>query len=179
MYFTLSMPIFFAAIVGVYCAGKYGLVYFSDRFDKNHQVHVVVYLQRKAATVLSTLFTAGSIFFVRAVLRPLQCVSDGVDTTQKFMVSSPDVLCSGDNPEYNELRALVWIGMFFYLLGYAVLTASLVKAMRSPNPGLGLLGFMGDKYEKQFFYWCAIDRRVRLQTHTIALTANAACAGSW
>eukprot|EP01043_Picozoa_sp_COSAG02_P008666 COSAG02_NODE_282_length_25773_cov_1666.149762_2_plen_222_part_00 len=109
--------------------------------------NITGYLRHKAATVLTTLFCSGSIFFVRSMLRPFACEEDSNGSGEKFMVSSPDIQCSTDDPSYVNLVRLVQGGLVGYFLCYAVLWALLVRAQRSATPGLSYFAFMGDKYE--------------------------------
>ena len=65
------------------------------------------YLQQKAAAVFTTAFCSGSIYFVRSMLRPFACAADNNSSSGvEFMVSSPDIRCSMDDPDYAQLVSL-------------------------------------------------------------------------
>ena len=64
------------------------------------------------------------------------------------MASSPDIPCSSDDPVYSELLWHTAFGLVVYVACFTAFVASMVKAMQSDNPGLGLLGFLGDKCEQ-------------------------------
>jgi hypothetical protein len=155
---ALSIPFFFVGSAGAYVAVKIAM----NRFDMSPEL--IDFLKRKVVTILSTLFTTMSIFFMRAVLKPFDCITESGSTWsadgQRFMASSPDVVCSDADPHYPTLVALSSLGLVLYSGSFVALALGMYSAMRADNPSLGLLAFLGDKYEQRHFYWeCIIVAR--------------------
>jgi len=153
MKLTLMIPFATVFVVAMYSSLKYTYVHYSASSTKYMRQTIPTFLKQKAATVFTTAFTAGSIFFVRALLRPFACVADNRGSSVRFMASSPDIRCSDDDADYVELVKLVQVGLLFYFGLYFGLATALVRAKRSPEPGLSFLAFMGDKFEVDWFYW--------------------------
>jgi hypothetical protein len=154
MRLVVAMPLILVGIVVAYSVLK--LISVCCSSTANHEVrkHLIRFLVHKAVTVLSSLFTALSIFYMRAVLRPFNCIGDGTDSNGiAYMASSPDIPCIADDAEYAELVSLSTIGLAVYAGCYALISLGLVVEMRSDRPGLGTLAFLGDKYEEEFYYW--------------------------
>ena len=148
------MPLILVGIVVVYSVLKFLSVHCLSTANHDVRAHLTRFLVHKAVTVLSSLFTALSIFYMRAVLRPFNCIGDGTDSNGiAYMASSPDIPCIADDAEYAELVSLSTIGLAVYAGCYALISLGLVVEMRSDRPGLGTLAFLGDKYEEEFYYW--------------------------
>jgi hypothetical protein len=118
----------------------------------------------RAASAGTTVFTTCTIFYVRACLRPFKCIEDA---SGSFMASSPDTKCNNDNQEYSNMRKLGEAGLIVYTVLYISLALALLRAAMMSKRGkqhqiaklLGYLGFLGDKYEAEFFYWYALTDR--------------------
>ena len=149
----------FLKYIDIYCIGD----------SRNHrtkeytakQLHQIAttFLFRKAVTVGGSFFVVFSITFVRNALRPFHCLANSDDASKTFMMSAPDVECSVgpdgtyEDERYAKIRYTAWWCLVIYFLVWFVVTGFLVAAGMSKNPGLGYMGFMGDKYEKRFFFW--------------------------
>jgi hypothetical protein len=153
MRLVVAMPLILVGIVLVYSVLKFASVHCSSS-TANHALreHLVRFLIHKSVTVLSSLFTALSIFYMRTILRPFHCIRDGINGIT-YIASSPDIPCIADDAEYAELVALSMAGLVVYAGCYALISFGLVFEMRSDRPGLGTLAFLGDKYEQEYYYW--------------------------
>jgi len=150
---ALAMPIFIGAVIIVY--GLITLIRIHNdsgatsvqKSSARHQ------LRRKMASVATTLFTVGAIFFVRSFLRAFDCVASGTDANKSFMKSAPEIACDGDDPnsDYLEVRRLSEIGLGLFIGFLCALSLSLVYAHHSSNPGLGNMAFLADKFEVRFY----------------------------
>ena len=75
------------------------------------------------------------------------------------MLSAPDIECSigvdGEysDPRYQKIKETAEICLLVYFFIWGLISGTLVSSGYSKNPGLGYMGFMGDKYEKRFFFW--------------------------
>jgi|EP01046_Picozoa_sp_COSAG06_P015250 hypothetical protein len=151
MWVCLRLRLFaaFAAVLVVvlYSLLKYAYTKCASSSTPAMKENIGGYLNHKAATVFTTLFCSGSIFFVRSMLRPFACEADSNGSGAEFMISSPDIQCSSDDPSYVNLVRLVQGGLAGYFLSYAVLWTLLIRAQRSATPGLSYFAFMGDKFE--------------------------------
>jgi hypothetical protein len=152
MQLAVGMPLAFVGVVIAYSMVKLISVHCSSTVNHDVRENLARFLIHKAVTVLSSLFTALSIFYMRAILRPFNCIKDSANGIA-YMASSPDIPCIVDNAEYAELVALSMIGLAVYAGCYALISCGLVVEMRSDRPGLGTLAFLGDKYEEEFYYW--------------------------
>jgi hypothetical protein len=150
MWLTLSVPPFILAVIAIYSILKWIWVHLRHR----GQTHKTLgkFLHNKAVTILSTLFLVCSVFFMKSVLRPLDCKIDQ-ETGRSFVQSSPEVECDRANdPLYQELLMMGLAGLCAYVITFCVLTSSLVHAGNSVEHGMGSLAFLGDKYENEFAY---------------------------
>jgi hypothetical protein len=152
MRLAVAMPLILVGIVAAYSVLKFVSVHCSSTANHDVRARLSRFLVHKAVTVLSSLFTALSIFYMRAILRPFNCIRDGTDGIA-YMASSPDIPCIAGDAEYAELVALSTNGLAVYAGCYAVISFGLVVEMRSDRPGLGTLAFLGDKYEEEYYYW--------------------------
>eukprot|EP01047_Picozoa_sp_COSAG01_P094477 COSAG01_NODE_25382_length_747_cov_0.682099_1_plen_172_part_10 len=116
----------------------------------------------KAVSATTTVITMTTIFYVRACLRPFKCKEDELGLA--YMVSSPDVQCIESNQDWVDMKNMGLIGIWFFAACYAVIAVSLVRCAWLSTSGrqdeipnlLANMGFLGDKYEAEFFYWEAV-----------------------
>ena len=114
---------------------------------------------QKVTSTAITLFTVGSIFFVRSFLRAFNCaleVDDGGDGdggSPRFMVSSPEIECSEDDAEYVQIRHLATVGLIVFGVVYLCMMCALLLLHNFYNKNLGYLGFIADKYEDGWYFW--------------------------
>jgi hypothetical protein len=152
---ALSMPAFIGAAVALY--GLIKLVRIQTQADATvEQRHSARHqLQRKLASVVTTLFTVGAIFFVKSFLRAFDCVASELRPDDTFMASAPEIRCDSDDPgsEYPEIKRQSTIGLVTFAGCFAVLWLFLIRAHHSDNPGLGSFAFLADKFEDHFYYW--------------------------
>jgi hypothetical protein len=136
----------------------------TDMVGQEHQAAelqgiATTFLLRNCVTIGSTFFTVFGIAFMRNSLRPFHCLANSIDASRTFMATSPDIDCSIDSngqyrdERYAQIRYIAEWSLVGYMFLWGLISGSLAFAGESKNPGLGLLGFMGDKYEKQYFYW--------------------------
>jgi hypothetical protein len=147
VYLRLLAAFLAVFVVALYSMLKYGYTQCASSSTPAMKKNIGGYLSHKTATVFTTLFCSGSIFFVRSMLRPFACEADSNGSGVEFMISSPDIQCSSDDPSYVSLVRLVYGGLAGYFLSYAALWTLLIRAQRSPTPGLSYFAFMGDKFE--------------------------------
>jgi hypothetical protein len=162
--------------ISIYCVGRSRnqTVTLHGKVHDAGELHRIAtnFLVRKSVTIGGTFFTAFSITFVRNSLRPFHCLANSNDASKTFMSTAPDIECSiGPDAEYADDRyaQIMYIAecsLMGYFFAWGLITGSLVSAGVSDNPGLGMLGFMGDKYEKRYFYWemVIVARKLGLMT---------------
>jgi hypothetical protein len=102
-------------------------------------------------SVLTTMFTVGSIFFVKSFLRAFDCLAN--DAGARIMASAPEMMCDTSDPEYSKIRYLSWMGLLLFNGCFALLWVLLVRAHQSDSPGLGEFTFIADKFEERYYYW--------------------------
>jgi choline-glycine betaine transporter len=70
MRLAVAMPLILVGIVAAYSVLKFVSVHCSSTANHDVRARLSRFLVHKAVTVLSSLFTALSIFYMRAILRP-------------------------------------------------------------------------------------------------------------
>jgi hypothetical protein len=116
----------------------------------------------KAVSATTTVITVTTIFYVRACLRPFKCKEDEMGL--EYMVASPDVQCIDTNEEWESMKYMGTIGIYCFSVAYGIITFSLVRCAWLSTEGrqdeipylLANMGFLGDKYEAEYFYWEAV-----------------------
>lgn len=86
--FTVLTPVVLMGIIGAYAACKVGWIYRTTHKSDEARVLALKRLHRRTVTVATTLFTTGSIMFVRNSTRFFNCVSANVAGEVGFMVVS-------------------------------------------------------------------------------------------
>ena len=164
---ALSMPVFVGSVIAAY--GLITLVRIHREADataiQRHSARNQ--LRRKLASVATTLFTVGAIFFVKSFLRAFDCEASVTDSARSFMKSAPQIECIEDaGSDYPQIRHLSTVGLVVFTGCLVLLWLFLVRAHHSGNPGLGNLAFLGDKFEDHFYYWdlVIVARKVLLMS---------------
>ena len=136
MRLAVAMPLILVGIVAAYSVLKFVSVHYSSTANHDVRARLSRFLVHKAVTVLSSLFTALSIFYMRAILRPFNCIRDGTDGIA-YMASSPDIPCIAGDAEYAELVALSTNGLAVYAGCYAVISLGLVVELHVQRGAVG------------------------------------------
>ena len=142
------MPAFAIGIIAVYSALKLASIHHASNATAAQKHSARAQLWRRVTGVLITLLTVFAIFFARSFLRVFDCVSDGTDSGRVFMASSPEIECGDD--QHGDIKTLSLAGLAGFLTSFAVLWVALVVSHRSETTGLGLLGFLTEKFEDQW-----------------------------
>ena len=150
---ALLMPVFAGGAIAVYALISLFRIQRTTNATAEQRRSARSQLLRKLATVATTLFSVGAIFFTKSFLRAFACVASESDSNRKFMASAPEIECWSPSSEHPKIVTLSQIGLVSYAGCFAVICLFLVKAHRSDNPGLGIFAFLADKYEDEFFYW--------------------------
>ena len=169
MVFTLATPFAFIAVIVVYAAIRTAINAHVARLAhppeseeswlegfkaREHQ------LDKKLVAACSAIFSFGTIFFIRACLRPFKCIGGDDGIGERFMASNPEVVCSDDNEMYTSMIALGYTGLAVYAVVFLGLVVCLLLAAsmlaKAHYTDLGMLGnfsFLGNKYEPSWFFW--------------------------
>eukprot|EP01044_Picomonas_judraskeda_P006576 COSAG03_NODE_662_length_6392_cov_2.901001_6_plen_918_part_00 len=150
---ALLMPVFVGGAIAVYALISLVKIQRNSIATAEQRRSARSQLLRKLASVATTLFSIGAIFFTKSFLRAFACVASESDSDRKFMASAPEIECWSRSSEHPKIVALSQIGLLSFAGCFAVICFFLVKAHRSDNPGLGFFAFLADKYEDHFFYW--------------------------
>jgi hypothetical protein len=151
---ALLMPVFVGAAIAVYALITVAKIQTEEDATAEQKHSARSQLKRKIASVATTLFTVGAIFFVKSFLRAFDCVASELDSSREYMASAPEIECH-DEPgsEYSKILRLSTIGLVSFGGCLVVIWLFLIKAHRSDNPGLGIFAFLADKFEDHFFFW--------------------------
>jgi hypothetical protein len=151
---ALLMPVFVGAAIAVYALITMAKIQTEEDATAEQKHSARSQLKRKIASVATTLFTVGAIFFVKSFLRAFDCVASELDSSREYMASAPEIECH-DEPgsEYSKILRLSTIGLVSFGGCLVVIWLFLIKAHRSDNPGLGIFAFLADKFEDHFFFW--------------------------
>eukprot|EP01043_Picozoa_sp_COSAG02_P073542 COSAG02_NODE_14343_length_1282_cov_1.513948_2_plen_291_part_00 len=161
---ALSLPIFFAAAIAVYATIALVRIQTQSNATAQQQHSSRSQLKRRLASVVTTLFTVGAIFFVKSFLRAFDCVVSESGSKREFMASAPEVECWSNDSDHSEIVRLSKIGLGSFVASFAFIWLFLIKAHRSDNPGLNIFAFLADKFEDHYFYWelIIVTRKVML-----------------
>lgn len=149
------MPLFLCGAIAVY------VLITMIRMKKNmadateeHVSSARSQLKRRVASVVTTLFTVGAIFFVKSFLRAFNCVASGPGDTGgvvQFMASAPDIQCTSS--AHSEIANLSMIGLSLFAGCFASIWLLMIKARGSDSLDLGVFAFLADKFEDRCYYW--------------------------
>jgi hypothetical protein len=151
---ALIVPLFVGAAIAVYALVSTVRIQ-NERDASAEQRHSArSQLKRKIASVGTTLFTVGAIFFVKSFLRAFDCVASELDSNRAFMASAPEIECAAEHDsDYAEIVRLSATGLGAFCGCFIFIWLLLIKAHRSDIPGLGIFAFLADKFEDHFYFW--------------------------
>jgi hypothetical protein len=150
---ALAMPVFVGGAIAVYALITVAKIQTKADATAEQTHSARSQLKRKIASVATTLFTVGAIFFVKSFLRAFDCVASELESEREFMASAPEIECHEPSSEHSEILHLSTIGLASFCGCFVVIWLFLIKAHRSDNPGLGIFAFLADKFEDRFYYW--------------------------
>ena len=151
---ALIMPLFVGAAIAVYALVSTVKIQNESNATAEQRHSAISQLKRKIASVGTTLFTVGAIFFVKSFLRAFDCVASELDSSRAFMASAPEVECAAEHEsDYAEIVRLSETGLGVFCGCFILIWLLLIKAHRSDNPGLGIFAFLADKFEDHFYFW--------------------------
>ena len=151
---ALIMPLFVGAAIAVYALIATVRIQNESDATAEQRHSARSQLKRKIASVGTTLFTVGAIFFVKSFLRAFDCVASELDSNRAFMASAPEVECAAEHEsDYAEIVRLSETGLGAFCGCFVFIWLLLIKAHRSDNPGLGIFAFLADKFEDHFYFW--------------------------
>jgi len=150
---ALAMPAFVGGAIAVYALITVTKIQTEADATAEQKHSARSQLKRKIASVATTLFTVGAIFFVKSFLRAFDCVASELESEREFMASAPEIECHEPTSEHSEILRLSTIGLVSFGGCFVVIWLFLIKAHRSDNPGLGIFAFLADKFEDHFYYW--------------------------
>ena len=147
------MPVFVGGAIAVYALITVAKIQTKADATEEQKHSARSQLKRKIASVATTLFTVGAIFFVKRFLRTFDCVASELESGREFMASAPEIECHEPSSGHSQILHLSTIGLASFGGCFVVIWLFLVKAHRSDNPGLGIFAFLADKFEDHFYYW--------------------------
>eukprot|EP01043_Picozoa_sp_COSAG02_P066051 COSAG02_NODE_10156_length_2007_cov_1.614780_1_plen_286_part_00 len=151
---TLFVPIFMGAAIFVYVFIAVVKIHNDEGATAEQRHSARSQLKRKIASVATTLFTVGAIFFVKNFLRAFDCVASESNINHAFMASAPEIECDAElESTYAEIVRLSKTGLAAFSGCFTCIWLLLIKAHRSETPGLGNFAFLADKFEDHFYFW--------------------------
>jgi hypothetical protein len=125
--FTLTLPFFTLACLGVYALVKYlmGRGVDPELYKRLHGGTLLVVLIGRILTATTAAFMLGSIFFLRRVLMTWVCTPPEIPGGPTYLVVEPDIECSDTDEQYSALHAWAYLGLVVYISAFAAFSIGL------------------------------------------------------